>query len=178
MSITIIDSEAPGWTCPRCQCTGLHYDQMTGVTSHSGSKLQCRACYARDYRRQRRVKHPTCEVCNEVFETTRTDATYCSPSCRQWAYRRRRSQGRDNKLAAAPRLALPATNPKQDTDSRKRTPPIVRINCVRPSTVNDLTVGESQGRSCWRILRTYAARIKAKLLRGVPKARGAQARDT
>jgi hypothetical protein len=37
-----------------------------------------------------RYKRRTCRACGTVFTTTRIDARYCSPACRQRSYRDRR----------------------------------------------------------------------------------------
>jgi hypothetical protein len=62
---------------------------------HRARAFCCRRCEAkvrsaeaRDRRREARPPRP-CEVCGETFEPTRTDAHYCSPACRQRAYRAR-----------------------------------------------------------------------------------------
>jgi hypothetical protein len=42
---------------------------------------------------KRRVQHETiaCAKCGEMFEPTRSDAEFCSPRCRQKAYRKRKA---------------------------------------------------------------------------------------
>ena len=45
-------------------------------------------CYARQRRDELRHKLNTC-ICGETFETTRTDARFCSNACRQRSYRGR-----------------------------------------------------------------------------------------
>jgi hypothetical protein len=47
----------------------------------------CPKCYMRDWRKRHRNKHHSCKICHLVFETARRDARYCSPRCRQRAYR-------------------------------------------------------------------------------------------
>ena len=49
------------------------------------------ACYWRQLRALRRAEREqiACEVCGETFVPTRSDARYCSNTCRQAAYRRR-----------------------------------------------------------------------------------------
>ena len=63
-------------------------------------------CYQRQYRKRRRGRNsvvdwkahrpnPTCTVCRRPLDQwgkqhKRRDAAYCSPKCRQWAYRRRK----------------------------------------------------------------------------------------
>jgi hypothetical protein len=63
-------------------------------------------CYQRVYRKRRRGRlnaigwkrsvvewkaghWPRCKCCRKEFQPSRTDALYCSPSCRQWTHRRR-----------------------------------------------------------------------------------------
>ena len=56
-------------------------------------------CYQRAWRRSRRVKQRTCEVCQTTFSTARTDARFCSGVCRQWAFRlRRRATGPSDRV--------------------------------------------------------------------------------
>jgi hypothetical protein len=56
----------------------------------------CDACaHAADLKRRRsrrRTWHPkqTCATCGAAFTPTRSDARYCSPACRQRAYRQRK----------------------------------------------------------------------------------------
>jgi hypothetical protein len=48
-------------------------------------------CYQRARREARRMKQFYCEACKTWFETSRTDARFCSNKCRQWQYRRRKA---------------------------------------------------------------------------------------
>jgi hypothetical protein len=51
-------------------------------------------CSAKALRRMRREhRRATCETCGETFTPTRSDSRYCSPACRQKAYRERKSEG-------------------------------------------------------------------------------------
>jgi hypothetical protein len=52
----------------------------------------CDRCYARDFRAKRRHKERTCGTCGLRFETTRTDAKFCSVACRQRAHRKARAE--------------------------------------------------------------------------------------
>jgi hypothetical protein len=62
----------------------------------SGGFERIRTCSKRCAKRaeaeRRRVKHEVrrCEVCEEAFTPTRSDARYCSSACRQDAYRKRK----------------------------------------------------------------------------------------
>jgi hypothetical protein len=72
-------------------------------TQISGSRTQLRRrwfcsirCERRYHMRERdqaraEARLKDCEVCGERFEATRQDAAYCSPACRQKAYRRRKA---------------------------------------------------------------------------------------
>ena len=37
-------------------------------------------------------KPKSCDICQRTFKPVRADARYCSSACRQWAYRRRKSE--------------------------------------------------------------------------------------
>jgi hypothetical protein len=56
-------------------------------------KRRCPICYMRHYRRQRRFKVRICEVCRTKFTTSRVDARFCSPKCRQRVHRARKAVG-------------------------------------------------------------------------------------
>jgi hypothetical protein len=42
-------------------------------------------------RKPRQKKERSCEYCGWPFETTRTDAIYCSAACKQATYRKRKA---------------------------------------------------------------------------------------
>src|SRR5580704_4415037 len=47
----------------------------------------CDTCYARDLRAKHRYNRIVCQVCAATFTTTRADAKFGSPACRQKAHR-------------------------------------------------------------------------------------------
>lgn len=94
-----------GYEPARCKgCGGIH--RLHGGTvpgfhlvgRHAGYCYRCAADAdnerQRDRRRQARAGRP-CDGCGQPFTPPRADGRYCSPACRQRAYRRRQ---------AAPRL--------------------------------------------------------------------------
>ena len=50
---------------------------------------ECEAA-ARNARRERRYSERRCKGCDKPFQPTRIKATFCSPTCKQRVYRRRR----------------------------------------------------------------------------------------
>src|ERR1700730_19222001 len=47
----------------------------------------CNVCYQRALRLRHRHKKIVCTICAATFTTTRADARFCSPACRQKAHR-------------------------------------------------------------------------------------------
>jgi hypothetical protein len=76
-SLASADRMKRGDPCAGCGC-------RRGVNFVKG---QCWACYQRAWRAARRHKQRPCSVCGQMFDTTRTDARFCSNACRQKDYR-------------------------------------------------------------------------------------------
>jgi hypothetical protein len=61
--------------------------------------LSLAACYWRQLRARRReermLRKVTCEGCGGTFQPSRSDALYCSPACRQAAYREHKRAERE-----------------------------------------------------------------------------------
>jgi hypothetical protein len=70
-----------------CQGCGR---KMMVPPKYSGAFCSTR-CAARARRARGRMKAQRCIVCHKSFQTTRTDASFCSNACRQHAYRLRSS---------------------------------------------------------------------------------------
>ena len=51
----------------------------------------CPCCYMREYRARNRHKKIVCTICAAAFTSTRADAKFCSPACRQKAHRAKQS---------------------------------------------------------------------------------------
>src|ERR1700730_16974928 len=51
----------------------------------------CPCCYMRESRRRNRHKKIVCTICAAAFTSTRADAKFCSPACRQKAHRAKQS---------------------------------------------------------------------------------------
>jgi hypothetical protein len=64
-------------------------------------------CYQRAWRRSRRMKATLCAMCRRPFQSPRTDARFCSPACRQRAYRERLDRKDDPPAALVAARALP-----------------------------------------------------------------------
>ncbi len=73
-------------------------------------------CSNRCHQRARRMKRQDdrrgqrCAVCKETFEVKRTDRKYCSNTCRQWAYRRRK-MFRGTQPTPSPSMGTVPSNP-------------------------------------------------------------------
>jgi hypothetical protein len=95
-----MDADSHWQSRPCLRCDRLVF---RNATHHSGYKYplfpkhllcgaKCKSAYWGTIARERRAhdRPPIkCAVCDTRFMPTRTDALYCSPACRQWAYRRR-----------------------------------------------------------------------------------------
>jgi hypothetical protein len=66
--------------CTECKVPGIY------------ARGLCQNCYMRDLRRDRRMKRRECVVCGVSFQSTRRDALYCSPGCRQKGHRAGKAQ--------------------------------------------------------------------------------------
>lgn len=71
--------------CPRC---GREFVGALARVYCSTSCGKATRAARRDRTRDRQAR--SCETCGEVFTPPRDDARYCSPACRQQAYRRRK----------------------------------------------------------------------------------------
>jgi hypothetical protein len=80
-----------------------------GVNSPHIWKRRCPICYMRHYRRQRRFKVRICEACRTKFTTSRLDAKFCSPKCRQRAHRARKTVNRRHTDRATVTGAAPSS---------------------------------------------------------------------
>lgn len=87
----------PPTSCETCgrTVTNAAISQAQAWT-HTFCSEQCSSSWytARRNERAAEARRKCCEVCDEIFDATRRDALTCSPSCRQRAYRRRRSYER------------------------------------------------------------------------------------
>lgn len=107
-----LSEDRDGNPAPRrtIQCAGCGEYINTILNPRDQQWLFCsNRCYQRDYRKRRRGKdsvvdwkggrsRPVCAECKKLIDSygkqrKRKDAVYCSPKCRQRAYRRR--QGED-----------------------------------------------------------------------------------
>ena len=76
-------------TLRRCEICGV------GMSVKRSGKYCSWQCQNKGYAKQRREQRAerreniTCEICGEAFTPKRADAKYCSPACRQRAYRER-----------------------------------------------------------------------------------------
>jgi hypothetical protein len=92
----------------RCQrdCRGCGAPMLTPLYGPYAKEVCSNRCYQRDYRKRRRGRNSVvawkarrpnndCAVCKKPLDQwgqqhKRKDSVYCSPKCRQWAYRRRK----------------------------------------------------------------------------------------
>ena len=68
------------------------YDKVRKVPRHGSCSLACRrTVYTIQPRKSRARQRPQaiCQTCSQPFMPKRSDAGYCSPACRQLAYRQR-----------------------------------------------------------------------------------------
>ena len=74
-------------------CAGCHRPMVTGrdsVRRHPVCSIECLYRFRKDERARWAVKPKRlCETCGTAYRPKRADARYCSPACRQKAYRRR-----------------------------------------------------------------------------------------
>jgi hypothetical protein len=75
-------------------------------------------CYQRAWRRLRRIKTCTCDVCQSVFHSPRADARYCSNACRQRQYREQLALRRPRRLKTCICDVCRSLFPSPRTDSR------------------------------------------------------------
>jgi hypothetical protein len=102
-----IRNDEPWWTpCEQqwvarwhAERAHLHCDGCGSCTPrwsrkrHLQRRILCSACYQRRYRALRRLGSiAVCSGCSSTFTPARSDARYCSPACRQRAYRERQTQ--------------------------------------------------------------------------------------
>jgi len=83
-----IDAPPNIFTCAECNRSGFRWWQMSGLGT---PQVCCHACFERARRKKHRHKQVFCAVCSASFNTNRTDAMYCSISCKQLAYRERKA---------------------------------------------------------------------------------------
>ncbi len=76
--------------CEHCDRPVFH-DQARDVPRHVVCSLQCRVILFNRLSRRGAANPRVCEACGEEFQPKRFDARYCSPACRQKAYRERTS---------------------------------------------------------------------------------------
>jgi hypothetical protein len=77
--------------CEACGRLVLSMDNRL-YRQHVACSRTCRQRLDEQRRRTGRHAHErTCTQCEQTFTSTRGDARYCSPACRQRAYRRRRA---------------------------------------------------------------------------------------
>ena len=82
---------APGKPCEHCGRT-VHNKSTHRRRSRTFCGERCEEQAASTSARQKRAEARTprpCQCCGETFEPARADLVYCSPACRQQAYRRR-----------------------------------------------------------------------------------------
>jgi hypothetical protein len=78
--------------CKKCR---RELKERECVLSHGPRRAWCLRCVAEDdrvraaARRRRRRANKRCAGCPTIFTPTRSDGRYCSPRCRQVAYRKR-----------------------------------------------------------------------------------------
>ena len=72
--------------CPACGNMRKGYLAFEWSSCPYPAHYACNACAARARRARNRIKRVICKSCEGWFETTRVDASYCSPACRQKAY--------------------------------------------------------------------------------------------
>jgi hypothetical protein len=108
--VSVLGSDPSGKPAPRhtIQCQGCGEYISTILNPRYLNWNYCsNRCYQRAYRKRRRGRdsvvdgkghrpHSQCVVCKKILdrygaEHKRKDAKFCSPKCRQWAYRRRRN---------------------------------------------------------------------------------------
>ena len=71
-----------------CQCGRRRYQNVHRL--HVYCTEDCERQARRERRRRPRGRKPgVCTYCEQPFTASRSDARYCSPSCRQFAYRQR-----------------------------------------------------------------------------------------
>ena len=82
----------PGHTHSRCTGCG----RLLARTSFWPARLCSEDCQRTARNTRRRVERAghTCPSCGNAFTPPRADARYCSPACRQKAYRERLASGR------------------------------------------------------------------------------------
>ncbi len=95
-----LSADEQKWSWRERDCRGCER-QMSIPSSRSSLPYEKRAipcvcssrCYQRIRRKERRewLRYP-CKMCGKAFKPARADARYCSSACRQWAYRRRKSE--------------------------------------------------------------------------------------
>lgn len=79
----------------RCKgCDGTHHlagGSVSGFVQQGDWRGYCLKCAGERRREARRVVHAerACAKCSRTFAPARNDARYCSPACRQRAYRNR-----------------------------------------------------------------------------------------
>jgi hypothetical protein len=78
-----IDAPPSTFTCSECNRSGFRRWQLSLFGT---PQVCCHACHERARRKQHRHRQLFCAVCSTSFITTRTDALYCSASCKQKAY--------------------------------------------------------------------------------------------
>jgi hypothetical protein len=87
-------------------CRGCGAPMLTPLHGPYAKEVCSPRCYQRDYRKRRRGRNSVvawkarrpntnCKVCKKSLDQwgqqhKRKDSVYCSPKCRQWAYRRRK----------------------------------------------------------------------------------------
>jgi hypothetical protein len=76
----VLDRQHRQRFCIECGAPGIY------------ARSLCQNCYTRDLRRDHRIKHRACAVCDVSFQSVRRDALYCSLSCRQKAHRAGKAQ--------------------------------------------------------------------------------------
>lgn len=99
------DEETSNQKRYQCECRGCGEPMLTPRYRPFHFLVCSNRCYQRDYRKRRRNtgsviswkgqyrQQPQCAVCKKhINKQSRTDVVYCSPACRQWAYRRRHGQ--------------------------------------------------------------------------------------
>ena len=74
------------------RCGRKRYYQGRGLWPHAYCTEGCARHARRERRRRGRTRREgACRTCGQRFTATRPDARYCSPACRQQAYRERNS---------------------------------------------------------------------------------------
>ncbi|MGH3300358.1 MAG: hypothetical protein ACRDOK_01540 [Streptosporangiaceae bacterium] len=83
------------WRCRECGQSPARGSQAITAGRWAGYCRNCAAAAGNArHRRQRltRRRNRTCQFCGELFTPPRSDGLYCSPACRQKAYRHRAAE--------------------------------------------------------------------------------------